>query len=135
MGISRNQRTFARLLAGLCVLALVLGDVTRAVHLLAARHVICAAHGELVEAAERVETPVFSAERAARVAASEEDSVGHHEHCAAAAAPSRPLAASALHAALVAAEAPTAVVAPALSGTGAHPRAVLDFAPKHGPPV
>jgi hypothetical protein len=136
MGTSRNQRTLLGLLAGLCVLALVLGDLTRAVHLLTARHVVCAAHGELIEAGEYGISPaVPRGDREVGVVGSRGASVEDHEHCSAAAAPSRPLATNPIGAMLTALEMPAETVVPCFTAPSPHARPALEFAPKQGPPV
>ena len=135
MRIPRNQRLLVRLLAGLCVLGLVLGDLTRAVHLLTAHHVVCAAHGELIEAAERAEAPHVSQESGSGVVSSGDVFVEHHEHCSAAAAPSRPLATESMDVGFVVVDIPAGAVAYVPAGSSVHARPVLAFAPKQGPPV
>ena len=132
----RNRGTLLRLLAGLCVLVLVLGDLIRAVHLLTVRHVVCAEHGELIEVGEHgIFPPVSRGDREVGVIGSRGASVEHHEHCSAAAAPSRPLATSSVQAMFGVLEKPTEAVGPRFTTASPHTRAALEFAPKQGPPV
>lgn len=134
MGTFRNQRTLARLLAAFCVAALVFGDLTRAVHLLTARHVVCLAHGELIEAPGAARSFTDSRESGGGVTHSDA-AVERHEHCSVAAAPSRPLTASAIHANVLIVESPAPTVVPWPARPAFHTRTVLAFAPKQGPPV
>ena len=134
MAMSGSQRTLVRLLALLCVTALVLGDVTRAVHLLTRRHVVCVEHGELIDAPEHTRGIVGVRECGHRVTHSGA-SVEHHEHCAAAATPFRPLAARATSAKLADVEANAPTFVAWLSPSSHRALAVLAFAPKQGPPV
>jgi hypothetical protein len=130
-----NLGALARLVAAVCALALTFGDVARDLHLLFAAHVVCAAHGELVEA---VETVAASSERHAApvsVTAGMEGLEGDHEHCWAQSSATRTQAISATEATIDAIRfAPVhMLVAPAPGarrGTD-----VLAYAPKQGPPA
>ena len=100
--------------------------------MLTAHHVVCAAHGELVEAAETEGSAVRrDADGVAALPAADDEA---HEHCSMAATPSRVHAtnvASAFFAS--AAGAPSVVTCPDLPFE--HGEAALAYAPKQGPPV
>src|SRR5262245_36389135 len=86
----RRTRTAAAL-ALLCLAALLCGDAARGIHLLTARHVVCAAHGELVEA-DSPEGEIGSDEGGVTAAPTPADA-DHHDHCSVAAVPTRSAAA------------------------------------------
>jgi hypothetical protein len=119
-------------LALLCLTAVFFGDVARGIHLLTARHVVCAAHGELIEADSIPGFSGFETSDASALPAGDEDD--HHEHCSVAAVPTRPLATELAEASLtsVAHSDECLITLP----TAAVPdgRSVLAYAPKQGPP-
>ena len=128
----RQKRTAAAL-ALLCLAALFCGDLTRGIHLLTARHVFCAAHGELVEAESAGERSGFDGGGVMGVLP--EDDADHHEHCSLAAAPARQFGTGVPDAAL-------AGVTRSDESTLELPRAdddlgrcVIAYAPKQGPPL
>jgi hypothetical protein len=126
---------FARFVAGMCAAALLFGDLLHGIHLLTARHAVCIAHGELVEAPETL--PGSRAERpdASARAYPSEPAVEHHEHCSAAAALSQPLPAHQIEAHRVAVDPPAFALIACPELTTAHGRRVLNYAPKQGPPA
>jgi hypothetical protein len=119
----------------LCLAALLCGDAVRGIHLLTARHVVCAAHGELVEAESVGESSHIDGDGDGATAATSEGDSDHHEHCSVAAAPTRPFA-TWIPGAALAGVAPRdeATIAPS-APTEIRSRAVLQYAPKQGPPV
>lgn len=123
-----------RLLAGLCFLSLVFSDLTRAVHLLLERHVVCA-HGELVEAHESAGTRASPAGAEGDRVSPEPASLEEHRHCTSAMTPSRPLSAATVRADIVTLPAPSIALVWFGAGPAPTARCVLAFAPKQGPPV
>jgi hypothetical protein len=128
-----NARAFVRFLASVCATVLLFGDVARGVHLLTEHHVVCAAHGELVEAAETSAPSAHDGTDGA--AALPAPGVDAHEHCSMSAAPSR------VHATEVASALFVSVAVP-LTSIGSCPElpfeygvGALTYAPKQGPPV
>ena len=132
---SRYREAFTCVVA-LCVLSLALGDLLRGVHLLAHAHVVCAEHGELVDAVPG--SAVFHRNSDASAPAALADgaaAIAHHEHCTIAATPARvgrALPPSVLSVAI--ADGPSIVIAPP-SAEGSVDRPILAFAPKQSPPV
>jgi hypothetical protein len=111
---------------------LLFGDAARGLHLLTEHHVVCAAHGELVEAAE----PVAQAQGAPEGAAVfPVPSVEAHEHCSMSAAPSRVHATKISSALLVSVAAPLASIVSCPDLPFEHGAEALAYAPKQGPPV
>ena len=128
-----NARAFARFLAGVCATVLLFGDVARGVHLLTEHHVVCAAHGELVEAAE---TSAPSAQGGTEGAAAlPVPGVEAHEHCSMSAAPSRVHATEVASALFVSVAAPLTSIVSSPELPFEHGEAALAYAPKQGPPV
>lgn len=128
----RNHETFAKIVAGVCIAVLLFADLLRDVHLLSAAHVVCVAHGELIDASE-----------AAQSATSEPTSVtlpsgavAHdHEHCSLAGTPTRTHADRALEVSLVSVSpSGVSVIAPIPDAQPMTVRA-LAYAPKQGPPA
>jgi hypothetical protein len=120
-------------LALLCLAAVFFGDVARGIHLLTTRHVVCAAHGELVEADSIVGSGVLDAAGVNALPA--EDGADHHEHCSVAAAPTRPLATTIAAAALSGVVPPSQHFVTLPVPVASYGRLVLAYAPKQGPPV
>ena len=122
-----------QLLFALCTAALLLGDVFRGFHLLHVRHVLCAEHGELVDAESGMSAASTTSERTEALPGGSD--AHHHDHCGIAAAPARTS-----HLAIASA-------APSLRPLSGHRfvpksfvrpaqgRAVLSYAPKQSPPV
>jgi hypothetical protein len=126
-------RALQRVLFALCTAALLLGDVFRGFHLLHVRHVVCAEHGELVDAENLSPTAGTASDRTEALPGNGD--AHHHDHCGIAAAPSRTA-----HLAIASA---AGSIRP-LSGHHfvsksfvrvAQGRAILSYAPKQSPPV
>lgn len=130
---ARTSTKAAASFAILCLAALVFGDVSRGVHLLTARHVLCAVHGDLMEAGSEgePERPSVGGTSAALPAEPELD---HHEHCTLAATPTRTFA-SVVSTALVATTIAEESIVVAVELPGAYASDVLAYAPKQGPPA
>lgn len=128
------RRKFAVLMALLCLSALCSGDFMRGFHLLTTRHVVCAVHGDLVEADS---APRSSGETTRDVPAYAPGSgaVAHHEHCSIAATPTRVLAAEIRAAALVRVSPRSDEAVAGSEMERVRGRAVFAYAPKQGPPV
>ncbi len=127
-----RPRRAAALLALLCLAALLCGDAVRGFHLLTAHHVVCAAHGELVEADPGIPPAgIDDGGFAGVLPAADAD---HHDHCSVAATPTRPLAAQITRAALARAVNPDASIVSLPAQASVHVRIVLAYAPKQGPP-
>ena len=128
-----HGRALLRVLFALCTTALLLGDVFRGFHMLHVRHVVCAEHGELVDAESGTAAATTSSGRTEALPGN--GYVHHHDHCGIAAAPSRT-------AHLAIASAPPSIrplsehrfVAKSFVRTP-RGRAVLSYAPKQSPPV
>src|SRR5579871_4707439 len=80
-------RALLRLLFALCTAALLLGDVFRGFHLLQVRHVVCAEHGELVDADDATSSAGAASDGTEALPGNGD--AHHHDHCGIAAAPSR----------------------------------------------
>jgi len=127
------RRKTATALALLCLAALCTGDFTRGVHLLTTRHVLCALHGELLEAEAGAgeSAPITSGTVAFLPAGA---AVDRHEHCSLAATPTRKSAVVAPALAIAVLTVPNAAVVHPIEMAWALPRVALDDAPKRGPP-
>lgn len=131
-----SPHRLARIVAGLCVLALFLGDALRDVHLLLEAHVVCLAHGELIDAAERPGPDGAAAPTSeTTLDLPVSPAIDRHDHCASLGAPSGPFRESAAPAevTVLAAEplvGPSSPDLPLPSTT-----ATFAFAPKQGPPA
>lgn len=127
----RRKKT-AALLALMCLAALLCTDAVRGFHLLTARHVVCAAHGELVEAdTVGPDAALDDGDVVGVLATGEAD---HHDHCSVAATPTRPLAAEIPGVAVTAVSLTDVSIAALPAPVDGHDRLVLAYAPKQGPP-
>jgi hypothetical protein len=128
-----HAKALNRLLAGLCVLGLLSVDVVGAIHLLTVRHVVCLAHGELLEVAEVTHLRSEEGRGEQQVASEARDAA--HEHCAVSVLASRSHAAAVVASSATPAPAELPVILPR-SVLGAPRRvAPLAYAPKQGPPA
>lgn len=127
----RRKRTVA-FLALLCLAALLCSDAVRGFHLLTARHVVCAAHGELVEADSAGANVSLDDGGVAGVLPA--DDAEHHEHCSVAATPTRPLAAEIPGATLAGVATADVSIIALPPPADERARVVLAYAPKQGPP-
>lgn len=122
-----------RVLLALCISALLLGDVFRGFHLLRVRHVLCAEHGELVDA--DIGTGAARSTSGRTEALPGGGDAHHHDHCGIAATPSRTAhLAIATAAPSVCAIAGLCLLPKAFVHAG-QSRTVLSYAPKQSPPV
>lgn len=122
-----------RVLLALLMAALLLGDVFRGLHLLHARHVLCAEHGELVDA-EDVGTASPGAAGHAEALPGDGDG-HHHEHCGLSAAPARSAHLCVASATASVVPRPVSTLLRAGHVHVAATRAVLTYAPKQSPPA
>lgn len=131
---SPHRRAFAGLLAGLCAVALLFGDVIRGIHLLTAHHVVCLAHGELMEAAEMPhQVAARSDDRAQAIPA--HPAVEAHEHCSIAVAPFRSHATRIAQAIVSGIDTAFSSVISCPERPSRHGVEALSYAPKQGPPA
>lgn len=126
-------RALMRVLFALCTAALLLGDVFRGFHLLQVRHVVCAEHGELVDA-ENVATTSHAASGRTEALPGNGDA-HHHDHCGIAAAPARTAHLAVASAAPSVRPPSSRLFVPKSFVRVALSRAVLSYAPKQSPPV
>lgn len=134
LAVRSDVRAFARFLAALCAAALLFGDVARGVHLLVAHHVVCAAHGELVEVDEAPEAPAARGDDGSPAAAPA-PGVDEHDHCSIAAAPSRFSAVDVSATAVVSTDLARGCEIASPELPFGHRSPAISYAPKQGPPV
>jgi hypothetical protein len=131
--ISGLRKRAAASLALLSLVALFFGDFTRGLHLLTARHVLCAVHGDLMEA-EGGGEPAALAEGRDPALLPAVPAVDHHEHCSISATPTRTFV-SELPGALLVAVAPAVDTLVGITeAQHVDGRAAITYAPKQGPP-
>lgn len=130
---SVRRRRVQAALALLCLAALFFGDVARGIHLLTARHVVCAAHGELVEADSLPGSGSVEADDVSALPTGDDED--HHEHCSVAAVPTRPLATELAEASLTGVAQSDECVVTFTAARTSDGRSVLAYAPKQGPPA
>lgn len=131
----RNFETSAKIIAGVCVAVLLFADLLRDVHLLTATHVVCVAHGELIDATETTETSGATREPTSAVKLPSGAVAHAHEHCSLAGAPVRNHAALGSEVTRVSASPPRITLIASLPETQPVTVRVLAYAPKQGPPV
>lgn len=129
----RNYEPFAKIVAGLCLAVLLFADVLRDVHLLSAAHVVCVAHGELIDASETAESATREPTSSLTLPSG---AVAHdHEHCSLAGAPTRPHAARSIEVTLISVSPPRVTVITSVPDAQPAAVRVLAYAPKQGPPA
>lgn len=131
----RNSRALATIVAALSVSVLLLGDLVRDLHLLGAAHVVCLAHGELVDAPESADGARVGLEPTRSVTLPRGPAAQDHDHCSLGGATTGPSAVGAPGPVLV-----LLVVSPEAVITSSRRDAVsttvvVEYAPKQGPPA